>query len=267
MENMELKQIVESLEEQDSLLELNQQNLDREYHCSNGELGPVELKEKQKRLNGIHQNIIDSKIKLGQIATRIDTLKASLSAQKEFVGNILDDIKRSKRVKFFLLSEFDILGLLSMNLGALLVTLTIGLSLTGLMNFFIFEIVYMSSFVVVRLISKKTLNSILLEKLIPEYASFNNDCLKLENEIEQLCKNQKIANDLLEKADGIGYKNYKLLCGIEEMLRLNTMSSKIKGMINIFEYLGKSTGDGQSTTEEEPPKVFSIGTMPGSETL
>lgn len=51
------------------------------------------------------------------------------------------------------------------------------------------------------------------------------------------------------------------------MLRLNTKSSEIKGMINILEYFGKSTGDGQSATEEEPPKVKSIGTMPGSETL
>lgn len=202
MENTELKQIVESLDEQDSLLELNQQNLDREYHCSNGELSSEELKEKQKRLDGIHKNIIDSKIKLGQIATQIDTLKVSLSEQKEIVGNILDDIRVSKRVKLFLLLNFEILSELAILLFGLLFINTIGFSSVGFAMFWLFDIVYMSSCIVMGRISKKTISDILLEKFIPEYVSFNNDCLKLENEIEQLCKNQKIANALLEKADG-----------------------------------------------------------------
>lgn len=138
----------------------------------------------------------------------------------------------------------------------------------------------------------------LLEKLIPEYASFTRDYSNIECEKQELlkvCREAKGTIKLVEEQKTIlsRYKAwFEFRKNVESVQKkfddsirtiiiqkYNLSADEVEGKSSdeIMDMVSHSRSQStfeeqpnleeQSTTEEEPPKVKSIGTMPGSETL
>lgn len=265
--NMELKQIVDSLAAQESLFEQNVQRLENEFPIDKGMSLEV-LQDKKQRLDIMHKDIMSQIITLRDIVQQMIDLENTLSNENQMIKNILDDIKQNKRFKLFLLSKFDVIGLIGIHLAALFTTFTIGLSTMGLMDLLLFEIVYMSVFIAVGVVSKKSLNDILIENFIPEYTSFTKDYSTNEKQKEELTKVKELANNWLKKLHQLDYRNYRLSLILSDMISSKKHISYL-GYIPVeilrrLESLQEEAKMFESTIDDqqEPSKVKKIGTMP-----
>lgn len=264
---MELKQIVDSLAAQEALFEQNVQRLENVFPIDKGMSLEV-LQDKKQGLDIMHKDIMAQIITLRDIVQQMTDLENTLSNKNQMIKNILDDIKENKRFKLFLLSEFDVIGLIGINLAALFTTFTIGLSTMGLMDLLLFEIVYMSVFIAVRVVSKKSLNDILIENFIPEYTSFTKDYSTNEKQKEELTKVKKLANNWLKKLNQLDYRNYHLSLILSDMISSKELISflgyvpveilrRLKSLQEEAELFEPTIDD-----QQELPKVKKIGTMP-----
>lgn len=183
----------------------------------------------------------------------------------------LNKIKEDKVVKFLLSPMFNIIPI---GITVILTLLSLIFS-TALL--FILAIIFGLSYICLNAITsnilKKDLPEVILEKLSLEYSNCISEIAKLKEEIEYLNRTNKklVTNNrpLINELDSKRKELESLILPFLVELIVETaeqvnkqenldMNGFLKVMGDILEL---------SATEEEPPKVKSIGTMPRSETL
>ena len=178
-----------------------------------------------------YEGLLKRRDSIKQYIQDITKLLSEKKGRKKILLGVLVDIQKNKKIKYFLSFAFEPLLIQSFKLSI------------DKEDFNTFLITHQG------FVKELSRNKFISDALLPEYVSFNSDLLTIEDEIESL--------EFLLRKMSLELDNTMIrMRYIESFLDVNQFL-KEHGMIASI--LGSE--------QPEPPKVKSIGTMPGSETL
>ena len=242
-------------------------------------------------------NMIRAQEELQESVSRLENIIELLEQKQEVIKNILNDFKQSNRFKSFIASN---LLQLCLSLYWVCLVAVVSSPLGNIVVSGLCFVLYFLPFYIMKKIEKvknmplvDVIEKELLEKFIPGYNSFTRDYSNVEcekQELLKLCREAKGIIKLVEEQKPIlsRYKAwFEFRKNVESVQKkfddsirtiiiqkYNLSADEVEGKSSdeIMDMVSHSRSQStfeeqpnleeQSTTEEEPPKVKTIGTMP-----
>lgn len=242
-------------------------------------------------------NMIRAQEELQESVSRLENIIELLEQKQEVIKNILNDFKQSNRFKSFIASN---LLQLCLSLYWVCLVAVVSSPLGNIVVSGLCFVLYFLPFYIMKKIEKvknmplvDVIEKELLEKFIPGYNSFTRDYSNVEcekQELLKLCREAKGIIKLVEEQKLIlsRYKAwFEFRKNVESVQKkfddsirtiiiqkYNLSADEVEGKSSdeIMDMVSHSRSQStfeeqpnleeQSTTEEEPPKVKTIGTMP-----